>query len=95
MLLGDSLILIEMGILAIVLSSELSAKRSRFMARGFAYAYLLIATQPRKLAYPPPSLFAKILKPQFKFNPAFDGDRVLPIFEGIIGSHAVLDKVPP
>lgn len=70
-LLGDSLTLIEAGILAIVLSAELSAQRSRFMARGFAYIQLLVAFRPKKLLHSPHFLQpTKILKAQFQSKSA-------------------------
>ncbi len=62
MLIGDSITLIEGGILAIVLSAELSARRSRFTARGFVYIHSLLSTQPRKLVYSPALLPVKILR---------------------------------
>ena len=52
-LFGDSLTLIEGGILAIVLSAELSVRRSRFMTGGFLYIKSLVAARPRELAHPP------------------------------------------
>lgn len=62
MLIGDTLTLIEGGILAVVLSAELSARRSRFIARGFVYVRSLFASKPKELAYSPPLLLpAKIL----------------------------------
>ncbi len=48
-LIGDSLTLIEGGILAIVLSTELSARRSSMLVRSFAYIQSLVVTRPRKL----------------------------------------------
>lgn len=48
-LIGDSLTLIESGILAIVLSAELSARRSSMLVRSFAYMQSLVVTRPRKL----------------------------------------------
>ena len=62
-LLGDSLTLIEGGILAIVLSAELSARRSRFMARSFLYIKSQLATRPRELTHSPLQP-VKILKAQ-------------------------------
>ncbi|HUC95629.1 MAG TPA: hypothetical protein VMR76_01565 [Candidatus Saccharimonadia bacterium] len=52
-LLGDDLTLIEAGILAVVLSAELSARRTRFIASGYAYLHSRLATQPRRSVYSP------------------------------------------
>lgn len=50
-LLGDSLTLIEAGILAIVLSAELSAQRSRFVANAFGNMQSLFAGSLKGGAY--------------------------------------------
>ena len=64
-LLGDSIVLIELGILSIVLSAELSAQRSRFMARCYCYIRaLLFTTRPKLLTYNPPPILSKSLKTQ-------------------------------
>lgn len=60
-LIGDTITLIEGGILSVVLSAELSARRSRFMARSFVYVRSLFASRPIRLAYSPPLLPTKIL----------------------------------
>lgn len=56
-LIGDSLTLIEGGILAVVISAELSAQRSRYGARSFVYIKSLLATRPIKLTHFPPLLW--------------------------------------
>lgn len=61
MLLGDSLALIEGGILSIVLSAELSARPSRFIARSYLYFKLFLTDQSRKFTYSP-VLMTKTLK---------------------------------
>lgn len=62
MLIGDMITLIEGGILAIVLSMELSARRTDLMARSFMSIRSLIVNRPRKLMYSPRIQPAKILK---------------------------------
>lgn len=52
-LVGDTLTLIEGGILAIILSAELPARQSRFLARGYLYIKSQLAARPRKLTYSP------------------------------------------
>lgn len=52
-LVGDTLTLIEGGILAIILSAELPARKSRFLATSYLYIKLFLATRPRKLTYSP------------------------------------------
>lgn len=51
MLLGDSLILIEAGLLAIVLSAELSAQRSQFIMSAFAYIQSLFTNPLKDVLY--------------------------------------------
>lgn len=51
MLPGDSLTLILAGILAIVLSAELSAQRTRFMANAFGYIKSQLASRPKSVAH--------------------------------------------
>lgn len=51
-LIGDTLTLIEGGILAVVLSTELSARKSRFPTKNFLYIKLLLASRSKKLIYP-------------------------------------------
>lgn len=94
-LIGDSLTLIEGGILAVVLSAELSARRSRYMARGFVYIHSLFAAQPRKLVYSPAPLPVRMLQTQFQFKPVLNGDRALPIFEGFMRARIALNKATP
>ncbi len=60
MLLGDSLMLIEAGILAIVLSAELSARKTEFMARSLKYIRSHSVTRPSERTYSPPLQPAKI-----------------------------------
>ena len=48
-LLGDSLLLVEAGILSIVLGTELSANRSRVMARAYSYMQSLVFTNRPKI----------------------------------------------
>lgn len=62
MVLGDVVTLIEGGILAIVLSTELSARRTNLMARSFINIQSFVATRPSKLVYSPPIQPVKILK---------------------------------
>lgn len=83
---GDSITLIEGGILAFVLSVELSARRTKFMARSFAYIHSLFVTQPKKLSYSPPLLPVRILKKKFQFKPVLSGDRLVPTLERKQGS---------
>lgn len=52
-LVGDTLTLIEGGILAIILSAELPARQSRFMAKSYLYIKSQLAARPRKLTYSP------------------------------------------
>jgi hypothetical protein len=52
-LVGDTLTLIEGGILAIILSAELPARRSRLMAKSYLYIKSQLAARPRKLTYSP------------------------------------------
>lgn len=85
MLIGDSLTLIEGGILAVVLSAELSARKSTFMARGFIYIRTLFASKPRKLAYSPPLLNVDRALPI----------RALPVYEGLLITQTRLNKVTP
>ncbi|HEY4964113.1 MAG TPA: hypothetical protein VIH90_05450 [Candidatus Saccharimonadales bacterium] len=48
---GDDLALIEAGILAIVLSADLSARRTRLMAAGYDYLQSLLVTPSRRLIH--------------------------------------------
>ncbi len=51
-LLADSLLLVEAGILSIILGADLSVQRSNFMAKSFHYIQSLIpSSQPEVLAY--------------------------------------------
>lgn len=95
MLIGDSLTLIEGGILAVVLSAELSARKSRFMARSFIYIRSLFASQPRKLTYSPSLLSANLLKQESHIMPLLSADRALPIFERLLATRIALNKLPP
>jgi hypothetical protein len=52
-LVGDTLTLIEGGILAIILSAELPARQSRLLAKSYLYIKSQLATRPRKLTYSP------------------------------------------
>ena len=64
MLLGDDLMLIEGGILAIVLSAELSIRRTELLTSSLINMRLLMATRSRKLTYSSHLQPAKILKIQ-------------------------------
>lgn len=81
-LIGDSIILIEGGILAIVLSAELSARKSKFMIGSFVYFRSLFATRTRTLAYYPPLLHSeKVLKTWLWLKPTLNGSRSMPAFK--------------
>ena len=78
MLIGDALVLVEGGILAIVLSAELYSRESKFMVWSFAYLQLLFATRTRKLAYLSPLNYSqKVLKTQLQLKPILNGDRLI------------------
>ncbi|MDO8266146.1 MAG: hypothetical protein Q7T41_04375 [Candidatus Saccharibacteria bacterium] len=51
MVLGDSITLIEGGILAIVISGELSARRTDVFARIYIVTRVAMLSGPRKIAY--------------------------------------------
>ncbi len=68
-LLGDTLTLIEAGIFAIILSAELSAQRSRFIARSYHYVRLLIGFRPRAVSYQPAMYIIMAQKNQLKLKP--------------------------
>lgn len=63
-LIGDMLTLIEGGILAIVLSAELPARKTTFIARGLIYVQLTLANLPTKLAHPLSQQPKSLLKAQ-------------------------------
>lgn len=50
-LIGDSLILIEAGILAVVLSAELSARRTQFTMKAFNYTQALFTDSLKNVAH--------------------------------------------
>ena len=80
---GDDLTLIEAGILAVVLSAELSARRTRFMARSYAYVQSLFATQPRKLVYSVVSQETNIIKQ------VLDGVADSPVLKPLVRAYAL------
>jgi hypothetical protein len=80
---GDNLTLIEGGILAVVLSTELSARRTTFMARSYAYVQSLFATQPRKLVYSVVSQETNVIKQ------VLDGVADSPVLKPLVRAYAL------
>ena len=63
-LLLDSLLLVEAGILSIILGADLSAKRTRHVARSFSYVLSALTTnQPKPQVIKPNSVPVKMTKP--------------------------------
>lgn len=89
---GDNLMLIEGGILAVVLSAELSARRTRFMARSYAHVQLLFVTQPRKLVY---SVVSKRVEAINIFEQVLNMDRVIPAAEPQMRMYTMPNKGVP
>lgn len=64
--LGDTFAMIEGGILAALLSAELPARRTRYLASSFQTMQRLLHVGQRKPAYPAHPV--KVLKTQFLYN---------------------------
>ena len=80
---GDNLTLIEGGILAVVLSAELSARRTTFMARSYAYVQSLFVTQPRKLVYSVANKDTDIIKQ------VLNGAAASPVLKPLVRAYAM------
>lgn len=60
-LIGDALTLIEAGILSLILSADLSVRRSKFVAKSFVYVRSPFVSHSSKLIYTPPLSPTKVL----------------------------------
>jgi hypothetical protein len=93
-LLGDSITLLEVGILAIVLSAELPARRTRNMIRIFYYGRLLFISNPKELIY---SLL--VVAKSFRFvglaRKELLKNRTASIYKELMGTFNIPNKVPP
>lgn len=93
-LLGDSLTLIEGGILSIVLSVELSAQRSRFISRSFGYVLSLFTTPRKKLAYAQStnraSRYPTLARPLLNVNE----NLAVPMYKQLVRGYAIPRNTP-
>lgn len=92
-LFGDSLILIEAGILAIVLSAELSAQRSQFMVKIFDHIQSQFTDSLKRVVYTqmPYSTVQNMTLAQYSYN----NNAKVPIVKQLIKGFALPSKALP
>ena len=93
MLPGDSIMLIEGGILAVVLSAELPARRTKFMAKGYTYVQLLLSIQLRRLVYST-TIVPDAIQGTTLFERVLGTGKAFPVLEELVRGSLVVDKVP-